>query len=86
MRCNVCGYKVESFFDHIAYDCEDWPEKPNNRETVTYKGYEISRHLDWPGWWQWVHKGYDGPEDQRAGSERTYEDCLVAVEERTMDE
>lgn len=59
----------------------DWPEFVG--PYIEYRGYIVEPH--WFFGWQYVHKDYDGPEDNRAGHENTYEDCLVAIDEREDD-
>jgi hypothetical protein len=52
---------------------------------ITYRDFEIS-HAPPPGYapdsdWQWVHKDYDGPEDNRAGHAESLEACKTAVDD-----
>ena len=84
-RCPMCGRSVKSYFDHVASDCMNWPEKPE-RGSVTYRSFVVEPNDLMPGYWQYVHVNYDGPEDNRAGTETTFEDCLIAIDERFEDE
>lgn len=50
---------------------------------MKYRGYTITReHPPIPGvWWAYVHKDYDGPEDNRSGHESSPEACKDAIDD-----
>lgn len=84
--CNMCGRPVASFFDHVDVDCLNWPSPDDEGkfgQAKRYRDFDVSLNLDAPMAcaFQWVHKDYDGDEDNRHGSEASYEDCYRAIDE-----
>lgn len=77
-NCPTCGRTVPTIFEHVDADCHNWPDR-GETFPVVYRDFEVDRH-DWAGF-QYVHKDYDGPEDNRAGTERTAEDCYWSIDE-----
>lgn len=41
--------------------------------------YKIYKKLGYVYGWEYVHKDYDGPEDNRFGFENSPEDCLESI-------
>lgn len=81
-NCPTCGRTVPTVFEHVDADCHNWPGrdvKPYGQGSIEYRDYAISNA--WIGGFQYVHNDYDGPEDNRAGHERTLEDCYRAIDE-----
>jgi hypothetical protein len=81
-RCNMCGRPVASFFDHVDVDCLNWPE-PDATLPVVYRGFSVDTTMFqcMGSAYAWVHEDYDGPEDNRHGSEATVEDCYRSIDE-----
>ncbi len=77
-RCDTCQRLVMAYDEHKDYDCGNWPECPNNGVEVEYREYVICSH-SWVAY-QYVHKDYDGPEDSRCGTERTFVNCLMEID------
>jgi len=81
-NCPTCGREVPSIFEHVDVDCHNWPDrdvKPYGEGSIEYRDYAISNH--WAAGFQYVHNDYDGPEDNRAGTEPTLEGCYRAIDE-----
>jgi hypothetical protein len=78
-NCPTCGRIVSNIFEHVDMECQNWPDREEDNSCVTYRDFSIEPH-DHAGW-QWVHTDYDGPEDNRAGTETTWVGCLRAIDE-----
>lgn len=53
------------------------PPIPSQFESAEYRGFEVKRHFG--GHWSWVHEDYDGPEDSRHGTAKSYYDCIDSI-------
>lgn len=82
-NCPTCGRVVPSIFEHVDADCHNWPDR-DATFPVVYRDYEVDHHFVGMGF-QYVHKDYDGPEDNRAGTENSAEDCFRAIDEALDD-
>lgn len=84
--CNMCGRPVASFFDHVDVDCLNWPAV-DAPLPVVYRGYSVDTTMFqcMGAMYGYVHEDYDGPEDNRHGSEATLEDCYRAIDEACED-
>lgn len=61
----------------------DFTDKGFKKE---YKGYVISMAPLYTRFkWQYVHKEYDGPEDDRLGYCNTIEQCIEEIDEKNED-
>ena len=78
-NCPTCGRRVPNIFEHVDVECQNWPDPSEDNKSCTYRDFEIEESVGMG--WQWVHKDYDGPEDNRAGTEMTFVGCLRAVDE-----
>lgn len=58
------------------------PSAPWGKERVDYRGYEVYRVNGFAGYnWEYIHKDYDGPEDNRFGHCRNFAECLDEIDE-----
>lgn len=81
-RCPTCGRSVASFFDHVDASCDQWPDRDATLP-VTHRGFIVDTTMFqcMGAMYSWVHEDYDGPEDNRHGTEATVEDCYRAIDE-----
>lgn len=77
-RCAKCDRLVQHHDEHKDFDCEKWPEWNIGTRELEYRGYTISRHEWMP--YQYVHKDYDGPEDNRCGTEQSVVACFMEID------
>ena len=81
-RCPTCGRTVETVFEHIDVECENWPDR-GVKVPLTYRGYFV----EWNsviGGYNYCHKDYDEG-DNRHGHEATREDVFRAIDESEED-
>ena len=93
--CPVCQWPVDNPKAHEGYNCAEWPSqqecaavfgdprRDRYEAEVTYKDFKIGRPLSHHGY-EWVHKDYDGPEDNRAGHSYSLVGCFMDIDERDM--
>lgn len=79
-NCPTCGRTVPGVFEHVDVDCENWPDRGEALPHM-YRDYEVSVAEYCPGF-QYVHKDYDGPEDNRGGHEVRLDLIYRAIDER----
>lgn len=81
-NCPTCGRVVPTIFEHVDADCHNWPDR-GAALPVVYRDFSVDTTLfQCMGMaYGWVHVDYDGPEDNRHGSEATVEDCYRSIDE-----
>ncbi len=77
-RCCICQRIAYQDDAHAGYDCANWPEQAIGQNEMKYRSFNVSRVYIC---WEWVHEDYDGPEDNRAGTERNLVDCFRAIDD-----
>lgn len=80
-NCPTCGRTVADIFEHIDVNCENWPDRGEPLPHM-YRDFEVD--TGYMGY-QYLHKDYDGDEDNRCGNEKTLADIYRAIDERLDD-
>lgn len=58
------------------------PSPPWGSEMVKYRDYEIYRESGFAGYdWSYIHKDFDGEEDNRSGRAKSFLDCILEIDE-----
>lgn len=76
-NCPTCGRVVPTIFEHVDTDCSRWPDR-GEQLPHTYRGYTVDRGYMF---YEYVHEDYDGPEDNRCGTEASLELCYRSIDE-----
>ena len=51
------------------------------RDQIEYRNYHVSPDWCGFGFWEYAHKDYDGPEDNRSGVSRHLMDALLQIDQ-----
>lgn len=82
VACPSCGQQVDNPLAHEGYSCASWPNEVDAAGYAYYRDYTICRSEGFtPLDWEWVHKDYDGHEDNRAGHAYSIHSCCMSIDE-----
>lgn len=81
VACPSCGRQVDNVQAHEGYSCANWINELDDKGYAYYRDYQISFAFYGSGF-EWVHKDFDGPEDNRAGHSHSVQGCCMDIDER----
>lgn len=77
-NCPTCGRTVESVFDHIDVECQNWPDRSEIAPLV-YRNYDVDLNTI-VGGFDFVHREYDEG-DKRHGHMWKLDDVFREIDE-----